>query len=79
VRAVAAASLGRLGAAAVPALRRLVWEPGGDPSTVAGCVLTLALTGPEGIAELNRVAAAHPEEKVRRLARFALGRDLGRH
>jgi hypothetical protein len=44
-----------------------------------GAVLTLALTGSEGIAELRRIVHEHPSEKIRGLAKLALGRLEKKH
>lgn len=80
-RAGAMRGLAGLGAAAVPALRREIWEtaPTAEPGRLAGAVLTLALLEPDGIAELRRIAHEHPSEKIRRLADLALGRIRDRH
>jgi HEAT repeat protein len=80
VRVAAMQGLADIGAGALPALRREIWE--GDPSRPEGtpsAVLALALAGPDGVAELQRVAHEHPSEKVRRLAEIALGRLPEKH
>jgi HEAT repeat protein len=68
-------------AAALPALRSEIWEsdPGGPPERLAGAVLVLTLLGPEGLAELSRIAHEHPSPKLRRVAELGLGRLEDRH
>ena len=76
VRAAALRGLEHLGPEALPALRREIWET--EPLAATGgpgsAVLALALVGPEGAGELQRIAHEHPSERVRRLAELALGR-----
>lgn len=76
VRSAAMHGLAAQGAAAVPALREEIWEsaPTAEPGRLAGAVLTLALTGGDGLAELRRIVHEHPSQSVRRLATLALGR-----
>jgi hypothetical protein len=73
--------LAGLGAAAVPALHREIWEtaPTAEPGRLAGAVLTLALIEPDGVAELRRIAHEHPSERIRKLAELALGRIRDKH
>jgi hypothetical protein len=76
VRATAATSLGTLGAAAVPELRAVVEF--GTPDAVRAAVTALMLTGSsEGSEALGEIALTHPDPGVRKLARVALGEDLG--
>jgi len=76
VRASAARKLGALGAAAVPELQRVVEANDADAARAA--VVALALTGTaEGTAALAEIADGHPDESLRKLARVALGGDLG--
>ncbi|MCP5060152.1 MAG: HEAT repeat domain-containing protein [bacterium] len=77
VRGAAMESIGRLGGSAVPALREMLWNPDADPATLTTPLMTLALTGPEGLGELQKIAAEHPTKKLRKLARFVLGQDPG--
>lgn len=76
VRAAAMRALAGLGPeAALPALRREIWdELAREPGRSSSAVLTLALLGSEGVAELQRIAHEHPSERVRRVAELALGR-----
>lgn len=76
VRASTAASLGRLGAAAVPELQTAV-EAGvttAAQAAIAGLHLTASTEGLQALAE---IAETHPDPAIRSLARFALGEDLG--
>lgn len=79
VRGAAMRGLAAQGAAAVPALRDEIWQtaPTTEPAQLAGAVLTLALTGGDGVAELRRIVHEHPSEKIRRIATLALGRLEG--
>jgi hypothetical protein len=71
----AALRVARLGATAVPELRRLFAErPYAEASELSAAALALALCGPDGVATLEEIAAGHPDEKRRRLANLALGR-----
>ena len=79
VRGAAVRSLATLGAEVVPAVSRVVWAPEAEASGLAGPLATLALAGPEGAVELARVASEHPDEQVRALALFMLGREPPRH
>ncbi|MEB2344910.1 MAG: HEAT repeat domain-containing protein [Deltaproteobacteria bacterium] len=76
VRQAAMQALAMLGPGGIPALQREIWEAApADPSAKpATAVLTLGLLGPEGVAELERIAHEHPSLQVRRLAELALGR-----
>jgi HEAT repeat protein len=76
VRAAAARKLGGLGAAAVPELQRVA--EANDVDATRAAVAALALSGTaEGTDALAGIAAAHPDASVRKLARVALGGDLG--
>lgn len=76
VRATAATSLGSLGDEAVPELRAVVEY--GSPDAQRAAVTALMLTGTDaGSAALLEIAATHPDPGVRKLARVALGEDLG--
>jgi hypothetical protein len=68
-------------AAALPALRTEIWETdaAAPPERLAGAVLVLALLGPEGVAELSRIAHEHPSPKLRRVAELGLGRLEEKH
>lgn len=79
LRGAAVRSVAALGAEAVPAVVRMVFAPDADASSLAGPLATLALAGPEGAVELARVASEHPDEQVRSLALFMLGRASPRH
>jgi HEAT repeat protein len=81
VREAAMKGLGALGAPALQALQYEIWQaaPTGPAGALAPAVLTLGLVGPEGVAELRRIAHEHPSENVRRLAELALGRLPERH
>ncbi len=76
IRGAAMHGLAAQGAAAVPALRAEIWEsePTAEPGRLAGAVLTLALTGSDGMAELQRIVHEHPSQAIQRLATLALGR-----
>lgn len=80
VRGAAAESIAGLGEAAVPGLRILI-EKSSDraPGDLAGPLMTLALTGPEGARALREISVSHPDEKIRAMASFALGRAPGAH
>ena len=76
VRGAAARAVARLGASAVPALRRTV--DASDPDAARAAVVALQLTGdPEAAAALAEIAESHPDESVRTLAAIALGRKIG--
>ncbi|MCP5067205.1 MAG: HEAT repeat domain-containing protein [bacterium] len=77
VRGAAIEGVAKLGDPVVPILRELVWNPDADPASLTTPLMTLALTGPEGVAELHRIASEHPTKKLRKLARFVLGKDPG--
>jgi HEAT repeat protein len=81
VRGAAMRGLAAQGAAAVPALRDEIWQavPSAEPAQVAGAVMTLALTGGDGVAELRRIVHEHPSEKIRGIATLALGRLEAKH
>jgi HEAT repeat protein len=75
VRRVASESIAPLGEPTVEPLRRLVAEHAFDePAELAAPAVTLARTGPQGKAALAEIAAGHPDERVRKIARMALGR-----
>lgn len=76
VKAVAVRGLGGLGAVAVPTLRALA-ERHGAPEA-GGPVAALGMAGPEGHAALEALVESHPDERVRELARMALGQPLER-
>ncbi len=73
VREAAVRGLASLGAAAVPTLERLVERR--TLEEVKTPLAALALAGPAGRAALERVAAFHPDDEVRTLARLFLGRQ----
>ena len=76
VRATAATSLGSLGDEAVPELRAVVEY--GSPEAQRAAVTGLMFTGTAaGSAALLEIAATHPDPGVRKLARVALGEDMG--
>lgn len=81
VRQAAMEGLAGLGASGIPALRREIWEaaPVESPGPPATAVLTLGLLGPDGVAELKRIAHEHPSQQVRQLAELALGRLPEQH
>jgi hypothetical protein len=72
VREVAVRGLASLGAAAVPTLENLVEHRTVEEAKAP--LAALALAGPSGRAALERIAALHPDEQVRALARLMLGR-----
>ena len=72
VREAAVRGLASLGAAAVPTLENLVERRVGEE--VGAPLAALALAGPAGRAALERIAALHPDEQVRALARAMTGR-----
>lgn len=76
VRMTAAQGLGSLGAAAVPELERTADR--GDREAAQAAVAGLMLTeSREGREALGRIADAHPDEAIRKLARAALGQPIG--
>ena len=76
VRATAATSLGSMGESAVPELRAVVTSA--SPEAVRAAVTALMLTrSSAGNAALLEIATTHPDPGVRKLARVALGEDLG--
>jgi len=75
VRLAALRAVSALGAAAVPGLRKVVDT--GRPEAAQTAVGALRVCGPEGVAVLREVAASHPDESVRTLARTALGGAIG--
>lgn len=75
VRLAALRAVSALGAEAVPGLRQVVET--GKPEAAQTAVGALATCGPEGFAVLREVAASHPDESVRTLARTALGGAIG--
>jgi HEAT repeat protein len=72
VRAAAAQGLGKLGAVAVPDLKRVVEANDPDAARAALAGLTLSGTGESGDA-LREIAATHPDKKIREIAVMALG------
>jgi HEAT repeat protein len=72
VREAAVRGLASLGAAAVPTLEPLVDDRTAREASAP--LAALALAGPSGRAALQRIAADHPDEQVRALARAMLGR-----
>jgi hypothetical protein len=80
-RAGAMRAVVTVGPAALPPLREEIWQaaPDAEPDRLAGAVLVLALLGPEGVAELGRIAHEHPNPRLRRLAELGLGRLEERH
>jgi HEAT repeat protein len=81
VRGGAMRGLAGLGAAALPGLRREIWETSATapPNRLAGALFTLAMIEPDGVAELQRIAHEHPSERIRKLAELALGRIRDKH
>jgi hypothetical protein len=81
LRGASMRALADVGPEAVPALRTEIWETSAAaaPDRLAGAVLTLALLGADGHAELVRVSHEHPSPQIRRLAELALGRLEERH
>ena len=77
VRAVAAQAIGAVGEPAVPRLRGLL-EGRGMPDAAAP-IAALRFAGPAGMAALQEVAQSHPDEKVRAVARLALGQGADLH
>jgi len=78
VRGAAIRALGGLGAPAVPRLvARARKASGVDAARPA--LLALALAGPDGARALHELAAAHPDARVRAMARFLLGRPPEGH
>jgi hypothetical protein len=76
VRTAAARQLGTFGAEAVPELRRVA--EASDRPAARAAIAGLALTGSaEGNAALREIAADHPDDSVRTLARIALGAKVG--
>jgi hypothetical protein len=76
VRIMAARQLAALGIAAVPELRNVAWAT--DPEAARAAVTGLALmSNAESSDALREVAAEHPDDSVRMLARVALGREVG--
>jgi len=75
VRTAAARGIGNLGAAGVASL--LAANPQVPPSTAAGMILALDSAGQAGSQALRDLAAHHPDEQVRVLARLALGQAPG--
>jgi hypothetical protein len=73
VREAAVRGLAGLGAAAVPTLENLVERRALEE--VKAPLAALALAGPEGRGALERIAAFHPDDKVRALARVFMGRE----
>ncbi len=71
VREAAVRGVARLGAAAVPTLEHLVERRTAQEASAP--LAALALAGPPGREALGRVAADHPDEQVRALARAMLG------
>jgi hypothetical protein len=72
VREAAVLGLASLGAAAVPTLEGLVERRVAEEAKAP--LAALALTGRPGREALERIAARHPDEQVRALARVMLGR-----
>lgn len=73
VRAAALRAIARRGAAAVPVLRERAFAGSGPEAAAA--TAALALTGRAGREALEELAERHPDEAIRRAARFTLGRD----
>jgi hypothetical protein len=72
VREAAVRGLAGLGSAAVPTLENLVERRVADEARAP--LAALALAGPDGRRALERIAAHHPDQRVRELARLMLGR-----
>jgi len=81
VRLAAMQGIASLGLPAIEALRREIWDGAGiqAPGTLAPAVLTLGLFGPDGLAELRRIAHEHPSPRIRRLAELTLGKLPEQH
>ena len=77
VRARAALAIGGLGAETVPRLQELVER--GSHEDAVGPIAALRFSGAEGTLALREIAAGHSDERVRSLAKIALGQGLGRH
>jgi HEAT repeat protein len=77
VRARAARAIGDLGAETVPRLQELVER--GSHEDAVGPIAALRFSGAAGTLALREIAASHSDERVRTLARIALGQGLGRH
>jgi HEAT repeat protein len=76
VRLAAATSLAALGPAAVPELRAVV--DSGSNEAAQAAIAGLMLGGSrEGSEALGEIAASHPDPTLRKLAKVALGGDLG--
>jgi len=77
VRVRAARAVGSLGGSVVPRLTRLIDER--PASDAWGPIVALAHAGEDGRRVLIQISLTHPERRVQRLARLALGRDVGEH
>lgn len=73
VREAAVRGLAGLGAAAVPTLESLVERREAEEAKAP--LAALALAGRRGREALGRIAASHPDERVRALARAMLGQE----
>ncbi len=74
VQRAAAAKVGSIGPAALPALEALLSSD--NPQQQMAAILALAEIGEHARGILERIAAEHPDENLRRLAAVALARPL---
>jgi hypothetical protein len=74
VRNAAATAIAARGPEAIPYLKARLER---DRGTAPGALVTLSLLGPEGMAIVAAAAETHPDEKIRALARLALGKVGG--
>ncbi|MCL4686012.1 HEAT repeat domain-containing protein [Myxococcota bacterium] len=81
VRLAAMQGIAALGAPALGALRREIWDGAAVEASgsLGPAVLTLGLFGPEGLAELRRIVHEHPSQQIRRLAELTLGKLPEQH
>jgi HEAT repeat protein len=75
--AAAVRALGALGEPVVPLL--VAWLEGRPAKEARGAVVALARAGPAGTIALRGIAQTHPDESVRGLAGFLLGRRPAGH
>jgi HEAT repeat protein len=72
VRVAAAREIGRLGAPAVPFLDKLARE--GSLRDAQGAIAALTYTEAAGLKTVRKIAADHPNKKIRAMAELALGK-----
>lgn len=77
VRGHAARAIGGVGEEVVPRLLELL--EGRSVEDSLGPVAALSLAGPKGYTALKHLESSHPDEKVRKLIRFALGQRIDPH